>query len=597
MARNDIRFAQANQADFGQANALYLQSMQALNNAVTGLQDTAKTFGDAVTKKNTATAKDMINQLSFDDWNNPEKRQQLQQDLQAFNDRMGNAVHFDEIVKHKQDNYQRLLQDSNAYYQNKQNQAIAVKDDLARQELERNHRVMETFGQVYDIDNQLNALTKDDPKRQELISQKDTLLSSLTGLDRQNYDRNSLLWKTEQNKANYDYNQSNLLSVQDEIKFNAGLLALKRYELSQTTDETAKQLLNQDIQKLNTKIANLSLSTGNPYGGLNYSDEQELAYHNTNIQPNIDKAIKAQQVLDKAIAEQTEKDRRYNLDVYKAVSTNNYQQGQLGVAQQNANTGQFSAQVQAEKTAAEIVRSQYSSNQSGSNSVSKSGNKDTQTALGNSLKSDGTIDAEQFKTHLFNSYDAILNETSTAPISDADYLNWKTKDFPKQDNLTGWDLGNRGVLLNLLDNHKKPNGKLLTNAEKVKIASHIVSNGVPFSNDNKTKAIDDTITHLTNNDTLHHSQRFQQLTKDITDNLTSLNIPMQSQIELIRQTFPQDLLRYLPTPYQKGLQAVEQQEKEKARQHAIKNFTLATLTTFGNRVPNKSNSRGVPYKN
>lgn len=405
MARNDIRFAQANQADFGQANALYLQSMQALNNAVTGLQDTAKTFGDAVTKKNTATAKDMINQLSLDDWNNPEKRQQLHQDLQAFNDRMGNAVHFDEIVKHKQDNHQRLLQDSNAYYQNKQNQAITVKDDLARQELERNHRVMETFGQVYDIDNQLSNLTKDDPKRQELISQKDTLLSSLTGLDRQNYDRNSLLWKTEQNKANYDYNQSNLLSVQDEIKFNAGLLALKQYKLSQATDETKKQLVNQDIQELNTKIANLSMSTGNPYGGLNYSDEQQSTYHNTNIQPKIDGAIKAQQALAKAIAEKQKSDRDFALNVSKHNETVRNNTAQNSIAQQNADTRQVEVQAGIEKTAVDTAL-KMQEQQNKTQSAQKEQDKQYAKFLGNNWRnSDNSLNGASINNHLQNLID------------------------------------------------------------------------------------------------------------------------------------------------------------------------------------------------
>ena len=67
MARNDIRFGQAGQADFSQANAMFRISQEQLNNALATGKSTLDEINKAVTANNDAKIKQFINLFGKDE--------------------------------------------------------------------------------------------------------------------------------------------------------------------------------------------------------------------------------------------------------------------------------------------------------------------------------------------------------------------------------------------------------------------------------------------------------------------------------------------------------------------------------------------------
>lgn len=125
----------------------------------------------------------------------------------------------------------------------------------------------------------------------------------------------------------------------------------------------------------------------------------------------------------------------------------------------------------------------------------------------------------------------------------------------------------------------------------MKVVTHIINNGVPFRDGNRAIAIDNALKETSNKSILSQTAQLQKkMTTDFLDMLTTYKTPLNNQIQIIKETFPPQLHTYLPDTYKEHI-------KKSDKQQAIKNFSPATLTTFGNRVPNQSNSRGVPYKN
>lgn len=157
MARNDIRFGQAGQADFSQANAMFRISQEQLNNALATGKSTLDEINKAVTANNDAKIKQFINLFGKDELE--ANRDTINKFIQDVGLHSGNIYSRNEIEEYHDKRMNDLIARDNTHMLNKE-KALQHENTLA------NH---EADNLVAGITSLLNDPNKTEVQRQKVI--------------------------------------------------------------------------------------------------------------------------------------------------------------------------------------------------------------------------------------------------------------------------------------------------------------------------------------------------------------------------------------------------------------------------------------------
>lgn len=131
MARNDIRFGQAGQADFSQANAMFRISQEQLNNALATGKSTLDEINKAVTANNDAKIKQFINLFGKDELE--ANRDTINKFIQDVVLHSGNMYSRNEIEEYHDKRMNDLIARDNTHMLNKE-KALQHENTLANHE-------------------------------------------------------------------------------------------------------------------------------------------------------------------------------------------------------------------------------------------------------------------------------------------------------------------------------------------------------------------------------------------------------------------------------------------------------------------------------
>lgn len=131
MARNDIRFGQAGQADFSQANAMFRISQEQLNNALATGKSTLNEINKAVTANNDAKIKQFINSFGKDELE--ANRDTINKFIQDVGLHSGNMYSRNEIEEYHDKRMNDLIARDNTHMLNKE-KALQHENILANHE-------------------------------------------------------------------------------------------------------------------------------------------------------------------------------------------------------------------------------------------------------------------------------------------------------------------------------------------------------------------------------------------------------------------------------------------------------------------------------
>ena len=157
MARNDIRFGQAGQADFSQANAMFRISQEQLNNALATGKSTLDEINKAVTANNDAKIKQFINLFGKDELE--ANRDTINKFIQDVGLHSGNMYSRNEIEEYHDKRMNDLIARDNTHMLNKE-KALQHENILANHEADK-------F--VAGITSLLNDPNKTEVQRQKVI--------------------------------------------------------------------------------------------------------------------------------------------------------------------------------------------------------------------------------------------------------------------------------------------------------------------------------------------------------------------------------------------------------------------------------------------
>lgn len=157
MARNDIRFGQAGQADFSQANAMFRISQEQLNNALATGKSTLDEINKAVTANNDAKIKQFINSFGKDELE--ANRDTINEFIQDVGLHSGNMYSRNEIEEYHDKRMNDLITRDNTHMLNKE-KALQHENILANHEADK-------F--VAGITSLLNDPNKTEVQRQKVI--------------------------------------------------------------------------------------------------------------------------------------------------------------------------------------------------------------------------------------------------------------------------------------------------------------------------------------------------------------------------------------------------------------------------------------------
>lgn len=131
MARNDIRFGQAGQADFSQANAMFRISQEQLNNALATGKSTLDEINKAVTANNDAKIKQFINSFGKDELE--ANRDTINEFIKDVGLHSGNMYSRNEIEEYHDKRMNDLIARDNTHMLNKE-KALQHENILANHE-------------------------------------------------------------------------------------------------------------------------------------------------------------------------------------------------------------------------------------------------------------------------------------------------------------------------------------------------------------------------------------------------------------------------------------------------------------------------------
>lgn len=116
MARNDIRFAQINQADFSDANQMFAMATQQMNNAIESGKQTIKDFNKVVMDRNDAVIKSFINSIPKEEWQT--RQQDIQEFISGIAEKSGNMYNAGAIEEYRDGRMDTLITRDNAQMKN-----------------------------------------------------------------------------------------------------------------------------------------------------------------------------------------------------------------------------------------------------------------------------------------------------------------------------------------------------------------------------------------------------------------------------------------------------------------------------------------------
>ena len=134
MARNDIRFGQAGQADFSQANAMFRISQEQLNNALATGKSTLDEINKAVTANNDAKIKQFINSFGKDELE--ANRDTINEFIKDVGLHSGNMYSRNEIEEYHDKRMNDLIARDNTHMLNKE-KALQHENILANHEADK----------------------------------------------------------------------------------------------------------------------------------------------------------------------------------------------------------------------------------------------------------------------------------------------------------------------------------------------------------------------------------------------------------------------------------------------------------------------------
>lgn len=134
MARNDIRFGQAGQADFSQANAMFRISQEQLNNALATGKSTLDEINKAVTANNDAKIKQFINLFGKDELE--ANRDTINKFIQDVGLHSGNMYSRNEIEEYHDKRMNDLIARDNTHMLNKE-KVLQHENTLANHEADK----------------------------------------------------------------------------------------------------------------------------------------------------------------------------------------------------------------------------------------------------------------------------------------------------------------------------------------------------------------------------------------------------------------------------------------------------------------------------
>lgn len=134
MARNDIRFGQAGQADFSQANAMFRISQEQLNNALATGKSTLDEINKAVTANNDAKIKQFINSFGKDELE--ANRDTINEFIKDVGLQSGNMYSRNQIQEYHDNRMNDLMTKDNSQMLNKE-KALQHENTLAKHDADK----------------------------------------------------------------------------------------------------------------------------------------------------------------------------------------------------------------------------------------------------------------------------------------------------------------------------------------------------------------------------------------------------------------------------------------------------------------------------
>lgn len=558
MARNDIQFAQARQADFSQANQMALAAQLSFDNALNQVKQTVTDFDKAVSARTTAKAKSMIDALFLEDWQTPEKRQALSDELTAYRNSVGGIIDDAALQSYQQSNLKRLYDDKNAGIEHSINQNTLTKDKLLTQDKVHQDDATTLTANVRAIDQALANLSGNDPHRATLEQQKQALIDGANNRtlmysqdQLRDRDLSDLNHETQLAVAKDEYNQANLLDFSASLSpFTDQLSRVQSqkalYAFLPDTDPNKREAINQLEQQSSETLKGLMKSVASlpahlqPRAlamvtqSLNEHDKTHRTNYGTMFQ-NMQHREAARQFDVAATQRAAEAARKQEIEEANlAIRT-----GELQLkAYQATNEGRSSS----------------------SDNTSSSGlNKDSylyKTFGNQAINPDGSLNGNLIHNQLNRvAHDTLSNQYFAEDISDADYQKFKTGDLQKlkqihSDRLFGLGLGFDSYVKSVEE--FRFNGRPLTNGEKKAVLSELATSTVPFFKFDTTQIGE----HINRLVLTYRASREKTLMEGVSTTLgelSSLGFSRKDIIQALNLTPSTTYYRYLPQDFKEEI--------------------------------------------
>lgn len=571
MARNDIKFAQGHQADFGQANQMFLQAQQQYNNAIKNAQDTVTAFDKAVTARTTAKAKEMVDALSLQDWQDIERREQLQQEINDYANSVGNMIDAKALQEYQQGNLKRLYDNENAGLEHQVNQNTLTRDAITTQQKQEQQDTINAIAKVKEFDTILANHTAGSDEHTATRQAKEDFLASLNpvvqmGVQDGLSDRKlvELERETKTNIAQDKLGDSQLLPHTAKLSaLSTGLTESQALlsEYSKMPDGAEKdKLIAEETARLNLIQAEISAT------------QKALP------DPLKDKyASVVTNAIDNAL---TKRSKHYGTPFENSKFDESVRQYNASVAQRKAEAEAKAiadankAQVEAEQRAIENqieevklgiqladAQSKITErNQKDKESSSSKLPKDSFLAktYGNGvIDAQGNLDGSRIHNQLQQMVNNELSKNTFADdITDKEYQEFKTGDLQKlkqahADTWTGFGIGfDRYV--SQVDTYKF-NGRHLTNGEKKAVLSELATGRIPiWGNEAQIKQH---IDRLVLQAGARRDSNLRNTTLSTIQELTALGYNNAEIITSLGVTKNHNYFRYLPDDYKQAIEA------------------------------------------
>lgn len=436
MARNDIRFAQAQQADFSDANAMFQVATNQMNKAVESGKHLVDSYNKEVTARNDALIKGFINSIPKEEWQH--SQQDIQEFISSVAEKSGNMYSAGAIEEYRDGRMDTLITRDNAQMKNfiAGEEFNDFKDTQLAEELVAHSRTPDGARQV-------NALLERLP---------DTVAHRYDEL-KIKYDTDKLKSLTGKNVAEAEYNDSTVAGQSGVITNLANNFTSAIENAKYTTDPDKKQAYVSQASEARKAIDGFIAS--NPQAKNAVMKAINGATPNATKTAQTDSTTAFNQSMARFKADLDEK--KLDLAVQEAKDRSAYQAGNLAL--------------QTERLAHDIANGGNNGG-SGLSKATTELDKVTKKA-GYPTKNELTQDSPfKIRNAFQNNVQSAMRakESELNNVTYSDYLAKESKDFPKH--ITEKESFSRYSRLEHLQNafneyEKVTGGKQLTNYEKI----------------------------------------------------------------------------------------------------------------------------------